>query len=327
MSLRLALYDLVERHGLDAVAAAELDHLAGIGTEPADARKLVLRALVVVASGLVGLGVLMWIAANWGALSRVGQFALLQSFVAVAAFAAWALPRARAALGLLALLGIGGLFAFFGQTYQTGADPWQLFALWALLALPLALVVASDAVWMPWSLVSFAAIALWVHANTGHDWRVEPRDLWAYAIAWAVATALLVSLAGPLRHRAGAGLWSYRATLLMTVAMITTSGLGGLFQHHVAAHYPLALLFLAVLAGFGARPRWFDFFALSAAVFGLNVLLDAGLGRALFDSGHGGDPIGRVLLLGLVAAGLLAASASGILALARQQGAAEAGAQ
>ena len=31
-------------------------------------------------------------------------------------------------MALLAMLNIGGLFAFFGQTFQTGADPWQLFA-------------------------------------------------------------------------------------------------------------------------------------------------------------------------------------------------------
>ena len=47
--------------------------------------------------------------------------------------------RRIALLGLLALLGIGGLFAYFGQTHQTGADPWQLFALWAALVLPLRL--------------------------------------------------------------------------------------------------------------------------------------------------------------------------------------------
>ena len=40
-------------------------------------------------------------------------------------------------MGLLAMLGMGALFAYFGQTYQTGADPWQLFALWAALSLPL----------------------------------------------------------------------------------------------------------------------------------------------------------------------------------------------
>ncbi len=41
----------------------------------------------------------------------------------------------KAAL-LLATLLLGVFLALFGQTYQTGADPWQLFANWALLILP-----------------------------------------------------------------------------------------------------------------------------------------------------------------------------------------------
>ena len=80
--------------------------------------------------------------------------------------AAWR-PAARAPLALLALLGIGGLFAYFGQTYQTGADPWQLFAWWAALALPLCLGVRSDVLWAPWAAVAVGAISLWVHAHTG----------------------------------------------------------------------------------------------------------------------------------------------------------------
>ena len=35
---------------------------------------------------------------------------------------------------------IGGLFALVGQTYQTGADVWQLFAVWTLCQLPFLLL-------------------------------------------------------------------------------------------------------------------------------------------------------------------------------------------
>jgi hypothetical protein len=66
-------------------------------------------------------------------------------------------------------------------------------------------------------------------------------------------------------------------------------------------------------------PRSFDVFALSAAALGLNTLLVAGLGRLLFEHSGSGDPIGRLFLLGLVAAGLLAASVSGVLRLARSR--------
>ena len=68
-------------------------------------------------------------------------------------------PALRAPLALLAFLGTGGLFAYFGQTYQTGADAWQLFALWGALALPLCLGARSDALWAPWALVVMTAIS------------------------------------------------------------------------------------------------------------------------------------------------------------------------
>ncbi len=44
----------------------------------------------------------------------------------------------RQALLLAIALNIGALLALVGQTYQTGADPWQLFSTWALMLVPLA---------------------------------------------------------------------------------------------------------------------------------------------------------------------------------------------
>jgi hypothetical protein len=61
------------------------------------------------------------------------------------------IPAARTPLSLLALLNIGGLFAYFGQTYQTGADPWQLFSLWAALSLPLCLSVRGEGEAQQWA--------------------------------------------------------------------------------------------------------------------------------------------------------------------------------
>ena len=49
---------------------------------------------------------------------------------------------------------IGGLFALVGQTYQTGADVWQLFAVWTLCQLPFLLLFPNMA-----SALLFAATA------------------------------------------------------------------------------------------------------------------------------------------------------------------------
>jgi uncharacterized membrane protein len=276
-----------------------------------------LHGLATVSAGLTGFGLVLWIAANWDTLGRAGQFGLLQVGVVGACALAWRLRVARPAAGLLALLGIGGLFAFFGQTYQTGADAWQLFALWAVLAVPLALGVHSDVVWAPWSLVALTAVALWVQAHTGHRWRTEPSDLPVYLIGWAAAIGVCV-LSGPALHRRlGTGLWSFRGSVTLTVVMVSTAALWGLFDRSVSPHYVLGLVLLAATAALLSRPAGFDVFALSAVALGLDTLLVAGLARLVFESG-GGDTVGRLVLVGVCAAGLLAFSVSLILRLARR---------
>lgn len=271
----------------------------------------------VLGAGLGGLGVIVWLAANWESLGRAGRFGLLQALVLAACAGAWARPALRAPLGLLALLGIGSLFAYFGQTYQTGADPWQLFALWAALALPLCLGVRSDVLWAPWALVVSTGISLCVHAHTGHQWRVQPADLPVFGAGFAASALLVAALAKPWRRLTGAGAWAQRTAGTLAVVMITLTAIGGLFHKPVASHYLLGLTVLAMAAAALSRPRMFEVFVLSAVALGLNALLVAGLVRLLFD-GIRSDFIGSLFLVGIVAAGLLAATVSLIMRLARR---------
>ena len=318
MDLRMAMIELASTHGLDAQARERLLVLAGLRGEPAALRHGLPRAVAVLAAALGGLGLIFWVAANWHSLGRFGRFGLLQALVVVMAFAAAWRPAARAPLGLLALVGIGGLLAYFGQTYQTGADPWQLFALWAALALPLCLGVRSDVLWAPWALVTVGAISLWVHAHTGHRWRVEAADLPVHLVAWVVACLVVLALSPLLRRLTGAGLWSMRIATTLAVASITLTALGGLLQQPVAPHFWLGLLILAASTLLLMAPRSFEIYGLSVVALGVNGLLVAGLARWLFDTHSGADTLGRLFALGLVAAGLLAATVAGILRLARR---------
>ncbi len=275
------------------------------------------RGVAVLGAALGGLGVVMWIAANWDTLGRAGHFALLQGLVLVMAVGAARMPAARAPLGLIALLGIGALFAYFGQTYQTGADPWQLFALWAALALPLCWGARSDVLWAPWSLVVMTGLSLWTHTYSGHRWGVEADQLSVHVIAWSACLGLAVLLSAPLSRFTGAGVWGFRTAVTLAVAAITLTALGGLFHKPVQAQFALGLLILALgVAMLNARGL-FDIFAISTAALGINTLLVLGVARWMFDAGGSGDWIGRFLAMGLIAAGLLAATVSGILALAR----------
>lgn len=322
MNLRLSLYALAAEHQLDADGSERLQRLAGLQQPPSQLARWLPRGVAVLAAGLVGMGVIVWIAANWDTLGRTGRFALLQTLVGAMCVGAFARPALRVPLGLLAFLATGGLFAYFGQTYQTGADPWQLFALWAALTLPLCWSVRSDALWAPWALVVMTAISLWVHAHTGHRWRVQPEDLQAHLIGWAAALVTVGVLSQPVWQRLGSGVWAHRTALTLAVIMITSTALGGLFHKDVAPHYVLALGLFALSAALMALPKIFDVFGLCAVALGLNTLLIVGLGRWLFVNQQHSDFIGPLLLLGLVAAGLLAATVSGVLWLTRRQAAA-----
>jgi uncharacterized membrane protein len=318
VSLRLALYELAGRHHLDRRKLVRLEELAGLHGESPTLMRRLPAGIAVLAAALCGLGLIFWIAANWQTLGRFGRFALLEGCLVAACLGALWRPVARVPFGLLALLAMGAVFAYFGQTYQTGADPWQLFALWAALAVPLCLGVGSDALWAPWSLLAMTAVSLWVQAHTGHRWRAGPEDLPVHLLGWLAALALVVALSGVLRRHTRAGLWALRTALTLAVVMISSAGLANLFETHVGLQYGLALVALALVAGLVASPKAFDVYGLSAVALGLNTLLVAGLGRALLEDQHGREPILKLLLLGIVAAGMLAGSVMCVLSLARR---------
>ena len=321
MDLRLALYELVARHQLDAAGSQKLAQIAGLNREPSQLAYWLPRGVAVLAAALGGFGVILWIAANWETLGRFGRFALLQALFLVTCVGALVKPSARAPLGLMALLTIGGLFAYFGQTYQTGADPWQLFALWAVLALPLCLSVRSDVLWTPWALIVCTGISLWVHAHTSHDWRVEPQDLNVYAMAWSAALGLTLALSPIFERWSGSGLWAMRTVVTLATVMITVTSLAALSSRKMALLYCLGLALLASAAFALASRKLFEIFCLSAVGLGLNVLLIFGFGKLLFHDTHGDNWIGAMLLLGLAAAGLLAGTVSVLLRLSRRDAA------
>ncbi|RTL44444.1 MAG: DUF2157 domain-containing protein [Burkholderiales bacterium] len=310
--------------GLSRVQRRELLAMGGVGVAPAPLVARLPQALLGLAGFLAGLGLTFAVAANWGAMSRLLQFAVLQAAVALGAIGVIAWPRGRLPLGLWCLLSTGGLLAYFGQTYQTGADAWQLFALWSALVLPLALGVRSDALWSAWVLVTMTAVALWMSTLTAHRWDADA-DVIVHLPGWGLALTLVLALGSPWGRRAGADLWSSRTAAFLALFMVTATAVIALFGHEPALMVALALLVLGLMAGSAARPSSFDVFTLSGAALAIDVLLMGVWMRAMFGNGRSrGDEIGLLLLTGLVAAALLALTVTFVLnrqrAVARQSG-------
>ncbi|SFX96722.1 Predicted membrane protein [Janthinobacterium lividum] len=319
MDLRLAVYQLASAHALDAQQTRQLQEVAGFQREPARLAYWLPRGVAVLGAALLGMGLICWVAANWEDFGRMGRFALLQGMFAAACVGAFAVPKARVPLLLLALLAIGGLFAYFGQTYQTGADPWQLFALWAVLALPLCFVARSDVLWTPWMLVLSTAVTLWMQAHVRHSWRIDSSDLSIFLSGW-LAVLLACAFVSPLLARwTGAGSWALRLGLVLATILITGTAVSALFGNDIESPYWAGLGLLLVAGVLLATGRFFDVFGLSAVALGINTLLVGGLTHVLFN-GHG-DGVGALTVLGLLAAVLLALTVQGILWRTRREAA------
>jgi uncharacterized membrane protein len=206
----------MKRHEFDQVA-----HDHGL-TEPAlelaldltgirpDARAwLAFAATLLRAAGVgaLGAGIIFFVAANWQDYGLIGRFAILQAAFAVCVgLALWRAPPqviGQSALVVATLLA-GALLALFGQSYQTGADVYELFFAWAALALPFALAGRSGALWAVWWCVLNVALALYC------GWLGQDHFIWVLLDRWGVNKPALLMLPCAV-NLAGAGLFFYLA--------------------------------------------------------------------------------------------------------------------
>lgn len=140
--------------------------LDALGAAPDGASWRYAAGLMSLWMGVVALaaGLIFFFAHNWQALTRLERLGIADvcGLVALAAYARYAAGHkaqpAQAALLFGVSLWMGALLALVGQTYQTGADIWELFALWAALITPLALLGRSAAVWTLWALLCSLAV-------------------------------------------------------------------------------------------------------------------------------------------------------------------------
>lgn len=318
------IHQLAYRFALGRADAERLWALAALHRQPDRLGAVVYRGLTVLAALLLGAGLIFWVAANWQDQTRAFKLHALEGAVLVSALAAVFLPRLRTACLLLATLALGGLLAFVGQTYQTGADPWQLFAAWAALALPWALAARRDGLWAAWILIAGMALVLWsgdallnplrsLLTGPGTRGLLTPL-LWVAVLLLPLALPRLKLLAP---HATAAPFSTRLAALLALSAWCTYALFGLLLRDQGWQYFFNALLVLGAAAlAWARRPR--DLVVLSLAVLALNVLVISGFAWLLFQSVRG-DGVGAALLLTLIAAACVGASGTWLYRLQRQE--------
>lgn len=154
--------------------------------QPVDWQRHIGQVLLWLGTLCFAVGVIFFFAFNWQALSKFGKFALLQSLIVISSFAyAWlrwqtrlsnptsfGANKANAALSAVAVL-LGALLALVGQTYQTGADPWQLFAIWAVFIIPLAYLSGFQWLWVMFVGLLNLALLLYFQLSSRDWWGID----------------------------------------------------------------------------------------------------------------------------------------------------------
>lgn len=318
IDIRELLFDWNAR---GAVATRDLPRaLACAGVVPG--RSAWLRFLRLLAIGLgttlLAVGVIFFIAFNWHALPRMVKFALVEAAVVVAIVACLRRgPDSLAGIAALCAAAVvtGGLLALVGQTYQTGADTFELFALWALAILPWALVGRQAPLWLIWLALVNLAAQLWFARWGMRGFARGDANLWTLFLINAAALAAweMLRAAGLREFRAA---WSTRIVALASGVAATMLGVVAI----VGGHSPdwlegLAWLAWLALIWLAFRRRRIDVFVLAGALLSVIVVVAAFLGNYLYRH----DSFVSPLLIAAVVIGLATGGAVALKRIAQEQ--------
>ncbi len=266
---------------------------------------------------LLGAGVIFFFAFNWQAMGRFAKFALVEAPVLVALFFVWRIGLDRIA-GKAALLAgalvVGAVFALIGQTYQTGADTWELFAVWAAAILPWVLVARFPALWIFWLLIANMALSLYYVTFGFWGMLFAPEKL-AWLLFGLNTLALVVweglALAGVewLRER-----WSTRLVAIASGAIVTVLAVIDIAKESSHWGGPAWLAWIAA-AYFFYRRFTKDLFVLAGGVLSTVVVIATFLGKTMTFRESG-----SFLFIGLVVIGISAAGGWWLKQVAQEEG-------
>jgi uncharacterized membrane protein len=307
---RKELDAFVAHYALAPADVAVALELAGARPSAADLARFAVRVLRLAGVLSLAAGLVFFIAANWESLAVLGRFVLVEAVLVLSvAVALWKPPPnalGRYAL-LLAFIATGALLALFGQTYQTGADVYELFLTWALLGVFVVIAGQWSVTWAACVLV--LNVALWLYCawqpQSGLLWLLfgAPRGSASLVLMPVVVNVLLWSATVYVqrgRFAALAPAWLGRFVLACAVGFATWAGAFAIIGSGLDANTSgdaialvIVLGLLAAIAVFTLRQRR-DVFPLALIAASLIVLSTTALARFLDF-----DEIGMLLMLSL----------------------------
>ena len=236
----------------------------------------------------IAAGVIFFFAFNWQAINTFTKFATLQSFLAVVALYSTrlaALSRLSTAITFLMALLTGALLALSGQIYQTGADPWQLFAIWAILITPWALTSRSSTLWLLWMGLINTALLLYSQTFRGLFGFLY-RDEELVALFLLINTACLIGFEWAYHHKNNLleNRVAAQTTLLVAGFLATWLAIWSVFDYSDAAWggFSYVVWMGAVFTFY--RYRHLDLLALSGCATSIVVVFSCVMIRTIGDA-------------------------------------------
>lgn len=304
---------------LDPAALPQALGIAGTLPGPREWRRFLDGLALWLGVVFLAAAVIFFFAFNWQKLGHYIRFASVELPLVAAVIAArWLglekMPG-KAAL-LLAVLLVGALLALVGQTYQTGADPWELFATWAVFVLPWVAISRFAPLWLFLLLLINLAVILYYRTFVDMVWIIFSAETIWWILAGVNTVALVV-----WELAAGRGVpwlaerWSPRTIATAAAGFVTVLAVLGIVDRKVGG-----LAEIGVYSGWLAgayvvyRHRVRDLYVLSIGVLSLIIVVAVFLGHNMFPHMREGE----MLTLGMIVLGLSAAGGRWLRSVARE---------
>lgn len=195
-SSRSQIIALVEKEAIPAGKIRDALVLAKV-TPDGNGWRTFIDSLFLYLGGLaLAVAAMFFIAYNWVDIGRFAKFGMVEGFMvlAIVSYCKFAKhPVANKVVLLVATISLGVLLALYGQTYQTGADPWQLFFNWALLMLPWALIGRFPAIWIVWIVLMNFSLVLYHQTFGGAIWLIFSTDTGMLWLTFFFNTLVLIA--------------------------------------------------------------------------------------------------------------------------------------
>ena len=306
---RKTLLDLAEQGRIAPQHLRQALVLSGVLPTRTDWQRFLDQLLLWLGTVLVSIGIIFFFAYNWNALGRFAKFGLVESLVVGSLFFVWQLGIDRIA-GKAALLAssllVGTLLALIGQTYQTGADTFELFATWAVAILPWVVLGRFAALWVIWLVLVHVAAVLYYQTFGGlFGVLFGPQKLLWVLLSLSTSTLVIweaCSASGVawLQER-----WATRLLATVSGSIMTALAVFSILDSPERG----SLGFLVWLVWLGAayvvyRRLTLDVYVLAGSVLSVTLVMTCFLGRYLLPEYT--DAL-SLLSLGLIVIGLSAA--------------------